>query len=309
MSAYTPGTMTAQDYDRAAQEYLASLPLEHFMEATPQATQREITLASLALLKRRRGDLQYFSELLVQYFFHGNLRQVVPDNMLVRSTQPEVERTNFALELELDPPFMALEYVSPNNPRKDYKDNLKRYERELKIPYYVLFYPEKQDLRVYRHDGERYLWLEPDASGRFSIPELDLQIGLLHRWVRFWHQKDLLELPAELAERLEGLTVRLRITTEQLNERSKQLEAATLQLETTAKDRDQAQHERDRVKTEFDALAERMRQVFILQGQGIDALRSALEEKATRAGRQDLLKRLAATTDLALLGQWFVELP
>ena len=37
-------------YYEAAQEYLRSLPLEHFMESTPQAHQREITLASLALV-------------------------------------------------------------------------------------------------------------------------------------------------------------------------------------------------------------------------------------------------------------------
>ena len=34
-------------YYEAAQEYLRKLPLEHIMEATTQATQRRITLASL----------------------------------------------------------------------------------------------------------------------------------------------------------------------------------------------------------------------------------------------------------------------
>ena len=31
-------------YEEAAQEYLHSLPLEHFMEAIEQSTQREITV-------------------------------------------------------------------------------------------------------------------------------------------------------------------------------------------------------------------------------------------------------------------------
>jgi hypothetical protein len=38
MSIYSPGTMTAIDYDRAAREYLRSLPPEHFMEGPLQAT-------------------------------------------------------------------------------------------------------------------------------------------------------------------------------------------------------------------------------------------------------------------------------
>ena len=105
-------------FAHAAQKYLASLPPEHFMEATPQATQREITLASFALLRKRRGDARYFSELLVQYFFRGRLRQVVPDNMLVIGELEDRDRSNFAVELEPFPPFWTLEYVSASNKRK-----------------------------------------------------------------------------------------------------------------------------------------------------------------------------------------------
>ena len=38
-------------YARIATEYCSSLPLEHFMESTDQAKQREITLESLALVR------------------------------------------------------------------------------------------------------------------------------------------------------------------------------------------------------------------------------------------------------------------
>lgn len=287
MSTYTPGAMTASDYDRAAQEYLAHLPLEHFMEATPQATQREITVASLALLKHRRGDVRYFNELLVQYFHQGRLRQVVPDNMLVQSDEPERKRTNFAVELEAAPLFLVLEYVSPSNPRKDYQENFERYERELEVPYYVLFYPEKQDLRVFRHDGDGYVRLQPDATGRYAIDELNLRIGLLNHWVRFWHQGDLLELPAELDRRIEEMTEQLRATIEQLN-------AATRELEM--------------VKAQFHGMTERVRQLLDLQQRGADALRQAVEVKAGQAGRQDLLDLLPNTIDVAQLSQWFLEL-
>ena len=70
-------------YEEAAQAYLRSLPLEHFMESTAQAMQRKITLESLDLIQARRPDVQHFNELLVQYP-HGRsqeIHQVVPDNI------------------------------------------------------------------------------------------------------------------------------------------------------------------------------------------------------------------------------------
>src|SRR5438034_581066 len=161
MSSSHAGFLTAEDYDRAAHEYQKTLPLEHYMEATPQGTQREITLESLALLKGRRADVRYFNELLVQYPFEGKLRQVVPDNMVIRSPEPSHALTSYAVELEPVPPLLVLEYVSPASERKDYEDSFHKYERELKVPYCLLFHPEDQDLRLYRHDGKRYVRMEP----------------------------------------------------------------------------------------------------------------------------------------------------
>src|SRR5207253_10253854 len=90
MPTETPPMLLRVRYYDAAQEYLRKLPLEHFMEATPQATQREITLESLALVRARRSDVQVFNELLVQYPLPRRKRpgQVVPDNMVVIHDQP-----------------------------------------------------------------------------------------------------------------------------------------------------------------------------------------------------------------------------
>ena len=66
MSISYPYNLTAEDYDRLANEYLRTLPLEHFMDSTYQSAPREIVLASLALLKMRRPDVDYFNVLLVQ---------------------------------------------------------------------------------------------------------------------------------------------------------------------------------------------------------------------------------------------------
>ncbi len=202
-----PGGMTMHDYNLAAQQYLESLPLEHFMEAVPQSKQREITVESFAVLKTRRPDVQYYNELLVQYHYHGQLRRVVPDNMVVLGPPTDPELTNYAVELEAARPFFVLEYTSPRNPRKDYVDSFQKYERELNVPYYLLFEPDRQALNVYRHDGQRYVRMEPDARGRVAIDELDLEIGLKDRWVRFWHEGELLPIPSEMAQRVDELEI------------------------------------------------------------------------------------------------------
>jgi hypothetical protein len=157
MHPNVPRTLQAADYEREAQAYLRSLPLEHFMEAIPQATQRKITLESLDLVKARRPDVQVYNELLVQYPVAGRrkLGQVVPDNMVVLSTEPAQSEGSYNVPLEAARPFWVLEYVSPGNPRKDYEDSFDKYEKDLKVPYYLLFYPDTQNLTLYRHNRRR----------------------------------------------------------------------------------------------------------------------------------------------------------
>jgi Uma2 family endonuclease len=194
---------TVADYDRAALSYSRRLPLEHFMEGIPQSTQRKITLESLDLLSARIPDLQVFNELLIQYFRKGRLRRVVPDNMLRRSSRPPVTGTSYNLELEGGPPLLVFEYVSPSSHRKDYGDSFSKYEEELRVPYCLIYYPDKQDLQVWRHTGQRYERVTADAEGRLAIADLELQVGVRDGWVRFWHQGELLPLPAELQRQLD----------------------------------------------------------------------------------------------------------
>src|ERR1700747_1859976 len=77
-------------YERAARVYERSLPLEHFMEAIAQGTQRKITLESLDLVHADRPDFQVFNELLIQYPFgrQQQIRRVVPDNFVVVDPEP-----------------------------------------------------------------------------------------------------------------------------------------------------------------------------------------------------------------------------
>src|SRR5258707_15413146 len=102
--------------------------------------------------------------------------------MVVLGNLSAEARTSYATELEPCPPFWVLEYVSPSSKRKDYVDNLQKYERELKVPYYLTFDPETLDLRLRRHDGTSYVPVQPNSAGRYPVPEIELEVGLLAGW-------------------------------------------------------------------------------------------------------------------------------
>ena len=200
MSSAIPRAQLESRYDESAQAYLASLPLEHHMEAPPQATQRKITLESFDVLSLRRPEVHCFNELLVQYPY-GRMeetKQVVPDNMIVLHDGPLEMGNSFAIELQPEGPFLVLEYVSKSSKRKDYEGSFRKYERELKVPYYLLFYPETQDLTLFRRNTRRYVSVKPNEADRLAIPELDLEVALLDGWARYWYRGELLLLPGDL---------------------------------------------------------------------------------------------------------------
>jgi Uma2 family endonuclease len=198
--------MLRKRYEKAAEAYLLSLPLEHFMESTPHATQREITLESLALVKARRPDMHVFNELLVQYPLprKTKLGQVVPDNMVVIHDGPVNAIGSYDLPLQPARPFWVLEYVSKATRRKDYQDNKRRYADELKVPYYLLFDPETQIVTLFRHARGKYTPMKPNEHGRLTVAELDIEVALLDGWVRFWYKDELLPLPGQMLSELDA---------------------------------------------------------------------------------------------------------
>lgn len=230
MASKLPIGLLRYAYAKAADDFLRSLPLEHFMESTPQATQREITLASLALLKARRSDVHVFNELLVQFPIRGRRRpaQVVPDNMVVICKDPIDAVGSYDVPFQPVRPFWAFEYVSPSNKRKDYEDGFEKYER-LKVPYYLVFYPDTQDLTLFHHQGEKYVTKKPNRHSRLAIPELDMEVGLLDGWVRYWYQGELLPLPADLQHDLDE--ARRQIETERSGRLAAEQEVARLRAE------------------------------------------------------------------------------
>jgi Uma2 family endonuclease len=232
MTPDKPRTLVRLEYARAAEAYLRGLRLEHFMEATAQATQREITVESLALVHARRSEVQYFNELLVQYP-HGRtrqIRQVVPDNMVVVHDQPIQAEGSYDLPLQPVGPFWVLEYVSKHTHRKDNEDSYRKYERELKVPYYLLFYPEGPELTLFRLGAKKYASVTADATGRHPLPELDMAVALHQGWVRYWFQGQLLPLPADLQSQVEQLQTRLQQAERQVERERQEKERLLAQL-------------------------------------------------------------------------------
>jgi Uma2 family endonuclease len=214
-------------YELAEQRYLEALPLEHFMESTPHATQRKITLESFDLIHAKRADIQCFNELLVQYPPPGQdpekPAQVVPDNMVVIHSQPIQATGSFNTPLQPARPFLMLEYVSKSSKRKDYDDNYTKYEQDLQVPYYLTFYPDADEMTLYRLKEQKYHAVRPNEHGRYPIAELELEAALHEGWVRFWFRGKLLPLPAELQRELDLTQSLLKDTQNQLNVTQNQL--------------------------------------------------------------------------------------
>jgi Uma2 family endonuclease len=229
----TPPMLEEIRYENAAQEYLRRLPLEHFMEPTAQATQRKITVESLDLVSAVRPEVQVFNELLVQYPRPGKkkLGQVVPDNMVVIHAEPIEADGSYDLPLQPARPFWMLEYVSKGSKRKDYVDNMYKYEHELKVPYYLLFDPRKKKLNLFRHTGKAFAPIEPDEHGRLAIKELDLSVAVLDGWVRFWYKGELLQLPAELREQRDEFKKERDEVREQLAAAEREIDRLRAQLQ------------------------------------------------------------------------------
>ncbi len=84
------------------------------------------------------------------------------------------------------------------------------YERAIRPAYYAIFLVATGDLEVYRHVEGRFEALRPNQDGRFSIPQLGVELGVWEGyfinerapWLR-WYETDgtLVPTSAEVVER------------------------------------------------------------------------------------------------------------
>lgn len=271
MSAKLASPWTQEDFDRHALEFAAALTPEDVMENSWAGTQRSLTLSMFDILRTREPRVQPFNEMLVQFEENGVIKGVVPDNMIVVSDEPLRHRTSFPVPVEPVLPLLVIEYVSKGGDKKDYVVNRRRYAL-VGVPYYVICDPQKSKLEVHHLQDDGYVRLEPGLNNRVSVPELDLEIGLLNGWMRFWHRGELLPIPAESERQKEAL---------QRDKKALQRHKKALQ-----RDKKSLQHEHQ---------------------QFTDWLRRSVESRARKTGRMDVLEQIP-TASLAMLQRWNDEL-
>ena len=203
------------EYEEAAREALRNQTMEDIMEATPQATQRKITLASLDLVHAQRPDFQVFNELGVDYPHPDTrkMQRVVPDNMVVLHSKDLGPLAMFDVTVLGLVPFWVMEYVSKSSERKDQQESFLKYQLGLKVPYYLITYPEHDELTLFRLNKrqKRYVTVFPNAVGRSALPELEIEVGMVDGWARFWYKGRLLPLPAELDQELSEVRLELEL--------------------------------------------------------------------------------------------------
>ena len=133
----------------------------------------------------------------------------------VGSIPEEVIRRSYTPHLEGDPVGIVMEFLSADDNgelslRATFPyGKLYFYEQILKIPSYVTYDPYGPSLQVRQLIQNRYSVVQPNAQGRFLIPELQLELGLWYgerlgkttHWLRWWDQSgNLLLWGSEQAE-------------------------------------------------------------------------------------------------------------
>ena len=105
-----------------------------------------------------RFRLLDFSELLIQYPVPGEdpnePARAVPDNMVIVWPKPLAPLKAFHTPLNKTRTHVSPGAFSQSNRRKDYDDNYEKYERDLKVPYYLVFDLESQTWGVSSREGK-----------------------------------------------------------------------------------------------------------------------------------------------------------
>lgn len=151
-------------------------------------------------------------------------------------------------------PFWTLDYVSKHSERKDYQESFRKYERELKVPYYLVFYPEAQELTLFHLQGKKYQTVPPNDAGRCPLPELDLEMTIWEGWARFWYRGKLLPLPDDLQRDLDETRQQLRRTRIKLRKAHAEIEQAHAEIEQAHAEVEQERREKERLIAQLRAL-------------------------------------------------------
>jgi len=136
---------------------------------------------------------------------------------------------------------------------------MRKYEHELKVPYYLLFAPDQQELTLYRHTGQRYASVPPDENGRCAVEGVDIEVGLLDGWVRFWHHGELLPLPGDLLRDLEATQRELKAATRRADSETRRADSETRRADGETRRADAEKQARLALERELAEMRERQK--------------------------------------------------
>lgn len=87
--------------------------------------------------------------------------------------------------------------MSETNRRKDYEDDYDIYQDDLGVPYHLLYYPDNEELALFRPTDRVCQAVGPNEGGRLPVPELEVEVGTPAGRLRYWFRGELVKTPAE----------------------------------------------------------------------------------------------------------------
>jgi hypothetical protein len=168
---------------------------------------------------------------------------VVPDWFYVRAEPPRANgrpKRSYVLWHERVVPLIALEFVLPGDTeardRTPWAGKFWVYEQGLGVRYYGIFELESGRLEFYHRVSRRYEVLHPNASGRWEITPLELELGVWRgryrncesAWLRWWDPQGNLLLTGW--EQTEQYRLEAEQTRRQLEEERRRVELLTRRL-------------------------------------------------------------------------------
>jgi len=110
---------------------------------------------------------------------------IAPDWMYVPGVPPRLRglmRRSYVMWQEIVPPTIVIEYASGDGSkerdRTPDEGKFWIYEERIRASYYAIHEVDPGRVEVYRHTGEHYHRLEPNARDRYTIEGLGLDLGI-----------------------------------------------------------------------------------------------------------------------------------
>lgn len=216
---------TAEDFAARLPDAGQLLSDEPEMESSWHYQQLALLVSILEYHWQARDDFFIGANLTVYYALE-ELRQRRfrgPDFFLVTGVRRE-QRNSWVVWAEGGQyPELIIELLSASTASVDRGEKKLLYQNTFRTPEYFWFSPENGEFAGFRHDGRVYQPIPLDSEGCRESQVLDLRLGPVEGWLRYFDGDRLLPTPAE---------------------------AAQFEREQAASEREQAERERERAESE-----------------------------------------------------------